>query len=208
MSNELKLTPSIGAKGSFEFKPPFDTLIPKNQELTVISIRSIPELDQSSVDTLNTVYIPNNLTEDEFKQDTANNVPIVILANEGGAKYTVPSNKINTMPTITGVKYQEKILAINLGSLPVITNLDQAKEILRQDVYDTLGISSQVQTVNSSAVSLMSKEEDAIYTQLRNSRATVDKSYRTRYLETKELLEKRDAKIASLELYIKNNITV
>jgi len=205
---DLILTPPINSTGSFTFSAPFDAIIPNDQELTVTSVRSIPELEQSSVDILNTIYIPNNITEDVYNQDVIKNVPIVFLVNAGGITYTVPANKINTIPDITGVKYQERILAVNLGPIPVITNLDQAKEILRQDVYDTLGIDTEVQVVNSSAVVLMTKEEDAIYTQLKNNRASVDKSYRTRYLETKELLEKRDAKIASLEQYIKEHITV
>jgi len=205
---ELILTPPINSTGSFTFSAPFDAIIPNDQELTVTSVRSIPELEQSSVDILNTIYIPNNMTEDVYKQDVIKNVPIVFLVNEGGVIYTVPANKINTIPDITGVKYQERILAVNLGPIPVITNLDQAKEILKQDVYDTLGIDTEVQVVNSSAVVLMTKEEDAIYTQLKNNRASINKSYRTRYLETKELLEKRDAKIASLEQYIKTHTTV
>ena len=205
---ELILTPPINSTGSFTFSAPFDAIIPNDQELTVTSVRSIPELEQSSVDILNTIYIPNNMTEDVYKQDVIKNVPIVFLVNEGGITYTVPANKINTIPDITGVKYQERILAVNLGPIPVITNLDQAKEILKQDVYDTLGIDTEVQVVNSSAVVLMTKEEDAIYTQLKNNRASINKSYRTRYLETKELLEKRDAKIASLEQYIKTHTTV
>lgn len=203
------LVPPINSVGSFEFKPPFDTIVPRDQELKVIAVRSIPELEQSSLDPLNVIYLPNNLTEDNFKEDAVKDVPIVTLANEGGVKYTVPANRINTIPAITGVKYQEKILAINLGPLPVILNLDTAKGILKQDVYDILGIDSQVEVINSSAITLMSKEEDAIYTQLRENRATVDKSYRTRYLETKELLEKRDVKIQALENYIKQqHITV
>ena len=202
---ELILTPPINSTGSFTFSAPFDAIIPNDQELTVTSVRSIPELEQSSVDILNTIYIPNNMTEDEYNQDVVKNIPIVFLVNKGGTTYTVPANKINTIPDITGVKYQEKILAINLGPIPVITNLDKAKEILKQDVYDVLGIDSDVQAINSSAVILMTKEEDAIYTQLKNNRASINKSYRTRYLETKELLEKRDAKIASLEQYIKTH---
>ena len=202
---ELILTPPINSKGSFTFSAPFDALIPSDQELTVTSVRSIPELEQSSIDILNTIYIPNNMTEDDYNQDVIKNIPIVFLVNEGGTTYTVPANKINTIPDITGVKYQEKILAINLGPIPVITNLDKAKEILKQDVYDVLGIDSDVQAINSSAVILMTKEEDAVYKQLKNNRASINKSYRTRYLETKELLEKRDAKIASLEQYIKTH---
>ena len=203
------LVPPINSVGSFNFKPPFDTIVPRDQELKVIAVRSIPELEQSSLDPLNVIYLPNNLTEDDFKDDAVKDVPIVTLANEGGVKYTIPANRINTIPTITGVKYQEKILAINLGPLPVTFNLDIAKEILKQDIYDILGIDSQVKVINSSAITLMSKEEDATYTQLRENIATVDKSYRTRYLETKELLEKRDIKIQALEDYIKRqHITV
>ena len=203
------LVPPINSVGSFEFKPPFDTIVPRDQELKVIAVRTIPELEQSSLDPLNVIYIPNNLTEDDFKNDAIKDVPIVTLANEGGVKYTVPANRINTIPDISGVRYQEKILAINLGPLPVIFNLDNAKGILKQDIYDILGIDSQVEVINSSAITLMTKEEDAIYTQLRENRSSVNKSYRTRYLETKELLEKRDIKLQALEDYIKQqHITV
>jgi len=199
------LIPPINTKGVFKFIPPFDSIISEGLELRVTSIRSLNDMEASGEDPLNTVYLTSNMTEEDFKSDAGTNVPIVVLVNAGGGYYYIPANRILTVPDVSGVRYQEKILAINLGAVPVIKNLDLAMDIVKQDIYDVLGIESDVKEVLSSAVKLITPVEHESYTRLLDNRSSVDKSYRTKYLETKELLDDREIIITKLEDYIKTH---
>jgi len=201
------LVPPINTKGNFSFKEPFDTLLKEDVEYTVTSIRSLSDLVNSEEDPLAGIYTASGLTEEDFKYDVENNIPIVVLLSEAGNYYYVPANRITTIPKVEGVRYQDKILAIHLGSLPVIMNLDLLKDVIKQDVYDTIGVDSQIEVVLASAVKLVSKEEDKLYTELLANRSSIDKSYRTLYKETKELLDDREIVITKLEDYIKANCT-
>jgi len=199
------LIPPINTKGNFSFKEPFDTLLKEDLEYTVTSVRSLSDLVNSEEDPLAGIYVASGLTEEDYKYDVDNNIPIVVLLSEAGNYYYVPANRITSIPKVEGVRYQDKILAIHLGSLPVIKNLDTLKEVIKQDVYDILGVESQIEVVLASAVKLVSKEDDKLYTNLLENRATVNKSYRTLYKETKELLDDREIVITKLEDYIKTN---
>lgn len=197
------VVPPINTKGTFTFSVPFDTLLKPNLSYKVTAVRELLELKNSEEKPYETIYVPVGLTEADFVADLDANIPIVVLVTEGNEYIYVPANRIQSMPDITGVRYQDKILAISLGSLPVNMDLTLATTIVTDDIYASLGIQSSVQIVPSSAVILKPVVDDATFRALLANRSTVTKSYKTRYHETLTLLNARDAKIAALEAYAK-----
>lgn len=199
------IIPPINSTGKFTFSTPYDTILDSNKEYTVISIRSLLELHNSSEEPCDNIYKAVGLTEDDFNEDLNSNVPIIVFGN--GGNYTfVPADRIVSMPTINGISYQEVILAISLGSLPVGYNIDLAKSTIIDDIYDTLGIDSTVAEVPSSAVTLVTDIKHKEYMLLLANRKTVTKSYRTRYLEELERNNKLTLLLEELETCIKNKL--
>lgn len=200
------VVPPINTKGTFTFSAPFDTLMKPNIAYKVTSIREIVELKNSEEKPFETIYVPVGLTDVDFVADLNANVPIVVLVTDGNEYVYVPANRILSMPDVTGVKYQDKILAISLGSIPLSTDLSLASTTVVDDIYSVLGIQSIVKIVPASAEILKTTTDDATFKALLASRSTVNKSYRTRYHETLTLLNERDARITALENYIKNTL--
>jgi len=200
------LIPPINSKGIFNFAPPFDTLIKNQKELKVTAVREILELESSEEKPYNTIYVPVGLTATDFKNDVDNNVPIVVLVTEGKEYIYVPANRILSMPDISGVKYQELIVAISLGTIPTNYDLTLVKDMIKNDIYDVTGINSTVDVIPTSAVILRDKVEHETFTRLLYNRASVTKSYKTLYLETLELLNKKNNVVDELEIYIKTKL--
>jgi len=185
------IVPPVNTKGIFIFKEPFDNKLYNNQEYTVTSIRSLLEIYNSEEKPYETIYVPVGLSDIDFKDDLDNNVPIVVLTTTGNEYFYVPANKILSMPQIAGVKYQDTILAIGLGQLPLSYDFTLVKDTVKQTVYDVTGVDSTVEVVLASAVILKTYEDDILHRTLLDNRKTVIKSYRTKYLELLEQYNKQ-----------------
>lgn len=185
------IVPPVNTKGIFIFKEPFDNKLYNNQEYTVTSIRSLLEIYNSEEKPYETIYVPVGLSDIDFKNDLDNNVPIVVLTTTGNEYFYVPANKILSMPQIAGVKYQDTILAIGLGQLPLSYDFTLVKDTVKQTVYDVIGVDSTVEVVLASAVILKTYEDDILHRTLLDNRKIVIKSYRTKYLELLEQYNKQ-----------------
>ena len=188
--------PAVGTKGAFSFQSPFDSILFSNQEYEVKSIRSLKELYDSEEDPFTNIYSANNLTEEEFKTDLDNNIPIIVLANDANQYYYVPATKLSSLPKLTGVKYQEVMLAINLGYLPIDTDTTAVKADIETVVSEKIGVSSTIEIIKTSAVQLVDEAQDTEYNKLRQQKMNTD-TWKTKY---KKLEQKYTEALAQLEL--------
>lgn len=174
------IIPPINTKGVFVFKAPFNDKVHDNQEYTVTSVRSLLELHNSEERPYETIYVPVGMSEAEFKEDLDNEVPIVVFTTNGNEYFYVPADRILSMPIITGTKYQEKILAISLGLVPLEMDMNLLKDTVLEVVYDVTGISSTAEVVPSSAVILVDKIQDETFRRLLENRSSIKHGLLTR----------------------------
>ena len=202
------IIPPIGSKGKFSFKSPFDKEAKKDTEYIVYSIRSIKELIDSGEDPLKYIYKAVGLTETEMNQDLEDNIPIVILSGGTNSYLYVPANRITSLPDISGVKYQQKMLAINIGYLPLDYNLDVVKETIKEAVLEMTGIESTVEAISTSAVKYITQDKHTAYLKLIDGRKKSNASYRTRYKILETTYNKLKTKLDELEkCFVSNNPT-
>jgi len=199
------MTPTIGAKGQFKLTVPFDTLIKTTDILEVKSIRSLTELNASGENPLDLIYKAVGLTEDEFMIDLNANIPIVVMVTTGNSYIYIPANRIISAPIISGINYQEKILACSVGNLPLDYDFSLVKDTIIQSVMDSTGIEVNIEIVSSSKVNRVSDVDDGVLMQLLENKKSIDKSYKTRYLETLNLYNTLKTKFTNLQDWIKSN---
>lgn len=177
------IIPPIGTKGTFTFLSPFNEVLYNDQEYEVVSIRSLKELYDSEEDPLTYIYEEVGLTSSEFQTDLDWNVPIIVFTTEAGKYLYVPASYLGSLPNITGVRYQQVMLAVNLGYLPVNFDLEIAKDTIKEDILGTLGITSTVEAIKTSAVQMVDEDEDEKYKKLLEGKKTINSSYKIRYLK-------------------------
>ena len=188
------IVPPIGTKGRFHFLEPFNKAMFNNQEYTVKAIRSLQEMNDSEEKPYDNIYLENELTEDKFKSDLDNNIPIIVLKNSGGNYFYVPATYIKSMPKNDGVKYQQVMMAINLGYLPLDFDYSSAADIIKNSVKSSLGITSTIETLKTSVVQLVSEEEHNKFKKLLDGNKTEKHGYMFRYnmlLEQNRKLKQR-----------------
>jgi len=198
--------PPINSKGLFTFGEPFSNLIPSNHEYTVLSVRNLDELVASGENPYDTIYVSVGMSEADFLDDVANNVPIVVFSTDGKELFYVPADRVLSQPTKTGHTYIERVLMIPIGTIPTDYNLETAISVLEDTVRDTIGVTASVNVVDTSAtVQYTNKEHNAFMALLNNSK-NVKETYRSKYNKLLVNFEKRGALIEKFETMYKNNI--
>ena len=196
------IIPKIGSKGAFQFKEPFNSKLVEVQEYTVRGIRSLKEILDSEENPLEHIYQAYGLTEADMNEDIEKEIPIIVLANAAGQYYYVPADRIITQPLLVGNKYQEQMLAVNLGYLPVNFNLDLAKSTIKDDVLNVLGIISTVESLPTSGIVYIADDKHLAFQKLLEGRKTINSSYRIRYQELDTKYKALQKQYKELEQYI------
>jgi len=196
------IIPTINTQGKFTFTAPFDTLVNSNQIFKVTGVRTLSELYNSEEKPLDTIYKAINLTEQDYLDDIQGNVPIVVFVTDSNEYFYVPADRIISEPDKTGVDYVEKSIIINIGYVPVDLDITTTEAVIKDDVYNTLGITSNTEVMNTSAKMSVDSVGDATFRALLASKKTVDKTYKTRYNELLAQLNAKDVLIAEMEQLI------
>ena len=200
------IVPSIGTSGSFIFLEPFNKEEYNNLELTVESVRSLVELSRSGIDPFTTIYEPYLLTETDFQDDLDNNIPILVLRTLDNNLLYVPADRVSKLPDTTGVRYQERVIAINLGAIPYSMDLETLKEALNETTFSLTGIQVASKDIRSSAIVLVDSVQDETFTRLLEGRKRENKSYRIKYEELLVRFNKLQTQYNELCECIKNNL--
>ncbi len=196
------IIPPINTKGLFTVQSPFEQMISDKQEYVVTAIRSLSELLESNEKPIENIYAPVGLTEVEYTSDLNSNIPIIILLSSSSKYIYVPANRILTVPNISGFRYQEKVLGINLGSIPTNLYLTDLINELKATVTENIGINTDVKIIDSSAVILIDEVDHLTFTAKRESRIANELSYKTLYEQQLILINKLRDQISELECYI------
>ena len=193
------IVPIIGSSGKFKFAAPFDTLINNDQIFKVAGIRTINDLVASEQEPLDTIYIATEMTEDDYKEDLENDVPIIVFTSESNEFFYIPADRVLSEPINNGIPYSERSIIINLGYLPTSMNLDLLDTILKDDIYNVLGKTVDVEYINTSAVFSVEPDKHNTFIAGLENKKTVNKSYRTRYEELKQIFDARESLIREYE---------
>jgi len=153
------LIPPINFKGRFEVKPPYNKRLNPNIFYTVKSVYNIKSLEDLDIDVLNVVYLDYGLTENDYDNDRNNDVPIIEFESESGDVVYVPASYITALPRITGRVFVNKVLTINLGSLPENLDLTSLKSDIKELVKFKYGINAYIEEVEVSNKFVVTEEE-------------------------------------------------
>jgi hypothetical protein len=144
------LVPPINIKGKFRVTDELNGIIRSDVEYKVTGVRSIKDIIADGIDVKQLVYLNQGLTEDEYKQDLEDDVPIVTLQSPSNDIYNIPASKIISIPDYTGVKYTERTIAINLGQLPDKLDLDFIIPDINDLIKSRIGVEPKTKVFKTS----------------------------------------------------------
>lgn len=151
------LVPYVGQRGLFALTLPFN--LQANTSYRCIAIRSFLELSQQGVDVYDAYYNGMGLSQNTYSQDSTNGVVIVALRSDGGNMVYVPSSYIASTPDISGSAYARRFVTLDLGMLPVDTDISPVMESLEGLVEARIGVVTQAKQATSPVTNIVSEED-------------------------------------------------
>jgi hypothetical protein len=132
------ITPPINASGIYTAYAPFT--LPLNIVYRCDAIRTFKELAKRNIDVYTTYYAPFNLAENIYNEDAQLGASIVTLVSATGEFYYVPNTYIQSYPGSAGVRYDRKIMVVELGLMPSTIDLDYFIPIVQDLVKKNVGV--------------------------------------------------------------------
>lgn len=137
-----RLTPGLGAKGSFLLETPFTT--EADVEYTVASLRSFAEIRARGNDPLALIYTPVNLDAVAMQKDIDEGAVIVVLATKAGVLKYVPDTYILSYPSMGSIPYSHLIISASLGMIPDSMDTTSLEQVTKSAISDFIGVEPTV----------------------------------------------------------------
>lgn len=157
----------IGDRGVFKLKEPFAILVTPQVVYEVRALRTLNDYVAGGESPYDRFYKPFNISEKDYHLAVSKNECIVALNSGTGEWIYVPESYIEGMPSMSGIKYTNIILAVRLGAIPDTTSLEALVASIREQVMGYIGIDAEVRV---SAVSQSSFIDADKHTRLENAR--------------------------------------
>lgn len=202
----LTVNPVIGSKGSYTFISPFNRYSNNGEIYTCQAIRTIGDYIIENNDPLNNIYLAENLTEDDYNQDKANNINIITLQRSDSSWLRIPSRFISAYPIMNGIEYHQVALGVSLGMLPINYDLSTLETFISNVVYGVLGIIPQFSQVELSNPVLVTIEKDQQLSTARAANITFKLNDNLLLQKTQAELDDSLTKIKFLEKYILDHL--
>lgn len=150
------MLPAINTTGVFKLKEPYANLLPENQMYTCVAVRKIEELLSLGEFPYQKYYRDFSIDEATFEQDIVNQVCIVTVVAENGTMYNFPSSYLLSFPSPQGINYAVLGIGINVGSLPVDTDLSSVMTEIERIVSSKFGIKATAASLQLSQQTVIS----------------------------------------------------
>lgn len=198
--------PTIGMKGVYSLKAPFDQLLIAQAEYTCRAVRQLNDFVLNQEDPLTTIYLANGLTEVDYQLDLSEDMVIVSLQAGVGQWIIVPGRYVLGYPDTGGVPYHGVLLGVNIGAMPVNADLSVLESSISNLVYDQIGLRPHISPVQISNVTLVPYEDHTALLTARQARVTMQLSDSGRVAALQQQLDSALTRIQVLEKYIKDRL--
>lgn len=204
------MIPAPYVEGSFQAKPPFDTVVDPDICFTVEALRTVGELRSRNFNLYTTVFQPVGITEEESETilselDNAAGV-IIVLTAVGQKNVYLPSSYLLSFPSVDGVRYEHMALIVDLGVVPpqLRNVLAETQQEIQDLVLSRVGVDT---TVNIGVVPTTAYVQAGQARVFENTRKQAITNAKTNIKVIKELqtqVAKQEAYIQLLEQKIAN----
>ena len=198
------MSKATGTIGKFNFLSPFD-IFNTNKRLEIVSVKDIMELEDDSLNPYELIYKPVGLTVDDKALAVKGKVKVLVFRASGGYLY-IPEDYVDKFTDVTGIPYQCKAIVLNVGTLPIDIDISNMLEDIQTIIGKHIGVKAGIETLETSAVTYLSREEDIRYTASRDILRTDGSNCEIRYAKLKKEYDELKKQEVALSCYIKSKL--
>jgi hypothetical protein len=140
----MRITPRVGVAGLYEVRMPWQLQVDAIYEC--IADRAMVDLIDRGTDILKLVYEPVGLGESQYADDVNEGASIISLMSRTDSSAPVihiPDTYIVSYPNMDISNYNRIIVSIDLGALPINTDVTSMLLYLKEATKDVIGVESE-----------------------------------------------------------------
>lgn len=202
----MNVLPIVGSAGFYEFASPFDVKAENNVEYTCVAVRRISDYIANNEDPQKSIYVKNELPEQTWLDDLAENAYIATLQSRSGHYLEVPYRYISKYPSVNGVPYRQVMIGLTLPSIPVAQDLTSLETEIKSVAEASLGVTVGVKSVELSKAVIVPFEQHEQAKQARQAQINGRATIYARYVAQRDRADSLQARLDQLETYIKSTL--
>lgn len=203
----MSLVPPLQSSGIFQLSSPFSSDLISQVSYTCVAIRQFKDILKLGVDPYTAYYVPKSIPVETYNQHVAAGECIVSLQSNAGHWVYVPSAYIQSYPNMGGIPYTAMALGITLGAIPNYLDLSALKLRIKEIVYETTGVQSEVKSIALSATKNIVQSDHNAIEAARLQNVTANQTDRSKLLTANSQIAALQLKVQQLEQYIAANIS-
>ena len=209
MADVSIIQPNVGTEARFVFKDPVARHVKSKLNtsedkvlFTTTSVVDLEEIVQIDLrDPYQEIYYPLGLTEFQYQEDLRNNIPVLSLRHKsisGSFIYIrCPASYVETYDHVADISYINKVLVIDLGSVPEDLDASIHFPDLKDFILTRLGVNTEVAEVSVGDPQSVSRNDHDTLETIRGNRVTVKK---TLTIQLAEMTQRYDQILARLDI--------
>lgn len=167
--------PTVGSRGLWELKTPYQSYLPVNTTLECTAITNYGQLFSMGIDPYQTYYQKYNISKEDYKKHSDEGGRIIFLRTDSGQIYSFPLHYLISYPIGTGVNYCSIGIGLRLGALPLNTNVEAYIQKVEELADSMLGVNVQAETMALSEIMIV---DNASHVRLEKVRKQRTKDHR------------------------------
>ena len=189
--------PTVGSRGLWELKTPFQSYLPLNTTLECTAITNYGQLFSMGIDPYVTYYQKYNIPKEDYQKHSDDGGRIIFLRTDSGQVYSFPLHYLVSYPIGTGVNYCSIGIGLRLGALPLNTNVDPLIQKFEELADSMLGVNVQAETMALSEIMIV---DNTSHDRLEKARKQKMKDYKSTLALLTEANESKKVLADKLEL--------
>lgn len=205
MSTNLVI-PTVGSEGHYETLAPFNSKVLPNVRYVCQAVRKLNDYLANNEKPLDTIYLKNGLTQEDYENDLRDGMYIVSLQSGVGQWVYIPARYLVSYPISNGVYYHEVALVANLGSIPTGVDLSPIKAAVSNTLYDYIGVTPSIIETEISATIVLPYEKHQEIQTYRDEHKRIFQSDSERLRLANQQIDRLKYQMQQLEKYIKDKL--
>lgn len=202
----MSLVPPLQSSGIFKLSAPYASDLLNQVSYTCVAIRQFKDIQKLGVDPYTAYYVGKGIAIETYNQHVAAGESIVSLQSNAGHWVYVPTAYIESYPNMGGIPYTAIALGITLGAIPNYLDLAALKLRIKEIVFETTGLQSDVKSIALSATKNILQADHNAIEAARLQNVTANQTDRARLLAANSQIASLQQRIQTLEQYISANI--
>lgn len=201
----VNVIPSVGTKGIYVLKPPFDALMKPNTLYTLDADRTFSEIETFGQNIFTVYYNPFRLTEQDVARDRAAGERIITLMNPDNPPIYVPTSYVDRYPDLNYRPYNQYVAVLSFGPMADDTLFEPVIQGLKNTTSEFLGVEPEVHIAFMPLSDAITPEQHANLEATRQAAISNRETDYARLYAAKATIAQQEQRIAILEKIVIDN---